>query len=159
MERRKQEKELGINRKRGRPRKYPEIGLVRELRLKKNRGYFAEKMAQLQERESVERGVSTDAEKRDEATESTRSEVAAAAAALAASEVSLGQQVAAAVARDDEAEHYAWPYQDGQSLLDVVGMGGMEMNQRSGMDVELPAGSMGDDDMRGVFSLAGVGQQ
>lgn len=163
MERRKQEKELGINRKRGRPRKYPEIGLVRELRLKKNRGYFAEKIAQLEERDaSGSDGGGMSASERNE--NGTETNVAAAAAALAAaSEVSLGHQVAAAVARgtDDSAEHYSWDYQDGQTLLDVVGMGSsMDVDNRHGMDgVELPDAS-GVDDGMGVFSLANVtGQQ
>ena len=54
-ERRKEEKALGIKRKKGRPRKFSGY-LVREMRLKKNRGEFNE----LLKRQDEERGVPED---------------------------------------------------------------------------------------------------
>jgi hypothetical protein len=57
----------------------------------------------------------------------------------------------------ENGEHYDWSYQDGQSLLDVVGvdMGGHKtLDEASGMAID-PA----DEAMRGVFSLADVGAQ
>jgi hypothetical protein len=52
FERRKEERALGIKRKSGRPRKYPELGLVREMRLKKNRAGVQEKIRMLEERQN-----------------------------------------------------------------------------------------------------------
>ncbi|TXT08921.1 hypothetical protein VHUM_02395 [Vanrija humicola] len=144
FERRKEERALGIKRKRGRPRKYPELGLVREMRLKKNRAGVQEKIRMLEERA---RRLADDAES------------SAAAALATASEVALGEQVAAAVVRSahENGEHYDWPYQDGQSLLDVVGVdmvGHKSLDDGSGMAIDQT-----EEAIRGVFSLADVGAQ
>lgn len=145
QERRKQEKELGIHRKRGRPRKYPEIGLVREMRLKKNRTVFAEKIRQIQERER-EDGEKVDYEyKEDDYAEGAPMDVA------------LGQQVADAVARQPVQDGEYWPYQDGQSLLDAVGSSlGVEGSSGvGGIGVDVMAADQSDE-MRGVFGLPDV---
>lgn len=143
-ERRKQEKELGIHRKRGRPRKYPEIGLVREMRLKKNRTVFAEKIRQLQERQTEE-GDKVDYEYKEEDYEAAPLDVA------------LGQQVAAAVARQPVQDGEYWPYQDGQSLLDAVSSSlGVEGSSGvGGIGVDVMSGDQ-NDEMRGVFGLPDV---
>lgn len=148
IERRKQEKELGIHRKRGRPRKYPEIGLVREMRLKKNREVFAEKMRQLQEREREEQEKAANYEyKEGDYSEPAQMDVA------------LGQQVAEAVARQPVQDGEYWSYQDGQSLLDVVGSGLVQGNSGvgdvGGMGVDVMGGDQ-NDEMRGVFGLPEV---
>lgn len=156
FERRKEEKALGIKRKRGRPRKYPELGLVREMRLKKNREAVQEKIRMLEERDRLREG--------DVGGEQHLPATLDSAAGL--NEVALGEQVAAAVTREQEhTEHYGWPYQDNQTLLDVVnGVGiGVGVDDRSGMGVGVGVGLAGNggmtqnDDMRGVFSLGHVG--
>jgi type IV secretory pathway VirB10-like protein len=143
MQRRQQEKELGIQRKRGRPRKYPGIGLVREMRLKKNRAMFAEKIRQQEEEQKREAGEEYEY-KEDEYE--------------APIDVALGQQVAAAVARQpvqDGGEY--WSYQDGQSLLDVVGSSlGVEGSSGvGGIGADIMSGDQSDE-MRGVFTLPDV---
>lgn len=141
MERRRQEKELGIQRKRGRPRKYPEIGLVREMRLKKNRAIFADKIRQLEDRQREDsNGYEDQAEQYD-----------------APIDVALGQQVAAAVARQPVQDGEYWSYQDGQSLLDAVGSSlGVEGSSGVGdIGVDVMSGDPSDE-MRGVFTLPDV---
>ncbi|BEJ13050.1 hypothetical protein CspHIS471_0302240 [Cutaneotrichosporon sp. HIS471] len=142
MEQRRQEKELGIQRKRGRPRKYPEIGLVREMRLKKNRAMFAKKVKELEEQQQEE---SNEYETQDHHQYDSPIDVA------------LGEQVAAAVARQPVQDGEYWSYQDGQSLLDVVGSSlGVEGSSGvGGIGVDVMSGDQSDE-MRGVFTLPDV---
>ncbi|CAK9782586.1 hypothetical protein CC85DRAFT_311419 [Cutaneotrichosporon oleaginosum] len=142
MERRQQEKELGIQRKRGRPRKYPEIGLVREMRLKKNRAVFAEKLRQQEEREQRAGGKEYEY-KGDEYEEPM--------------DVELGQQVAAAVARQPVQDGDYWPYSDPQTLMDVVGssLGVEASSDVNAMGADIMSGDQSDE-MRGVFALPDV---
>jgi hypothetical protein len=124
-------------------RKYPGIGLVREMRLKKNRAMFAEKIRQQEEEQKREAGEEYEY-KEDEYE--------------APIDVALGQQVAAAVARQpvqDGGEY--WSYQDGQSLLDVVGSSlGVEGSSGvGGIGADIMSGDQSDE-MRGVFTLPDV---
>lgn len=150
FERRKEEKALGIKRKRGRPRKYPELGLVREMRLKKNREAVQEKIRMLEERARLEEaaastgGSATTVEQPD--AEMQSEEVPP---SMSASDVA---QVAEAVARQEQG-NYAWSYPDGQSLLDVVGASYSSM-QRG--DIDDVVGSM-DGGSGNVFGLPEVG--
>ncbi|EKD00595.1 hypothetical protein A1Q2_05083 [Trichosporon asahii var. asahii CBS 8904] len=150
FERRKEEKALGIKRKRGRPRKYPELGLVREMRLKKNREAVQEKIRMLEERArleeaAAENGGSAPPVEQPEA--EMRSEEMP--PSMSASDVA---QVAEAVARQEQG-NYAWSYPDGQSLLDVVGASYSSM-QRG--DIDDVVGSM-DGGGGNVFGLPDVG--
>ncbi|KAL1411543.1 hypothetical protein Q8F55_002505 [Vanrija albida] len=171
FERRKEERALGIKRKRGRPRKYPELGLVREMRLKKNRAGVQEKIRLLEERARLEAAEHDESGEHDAVAAAEHlhahlhdgladdAESSAAAALATASEVALGEQVAAAVVRSahENGEHYDWPYQDGQSLLDVVGVdmvGHKSLDDTSGMAIDQT-----EEAIRGVFSLADVGAQ
>lgn len=140
------------------------------MRLKKNRAGVQEKIRMLEERAKLE-AVEHESGEHDAVAAAEHlhahlhdgladdAESSAAAALATASEVALGEQVAAAVVRSahENGEHYDWSYQDGQSLLDVVGvdMGGHKtLDEASGMAID-PA----DEAMRGVFSLADVGAQ
>ncbi|RSH86735.1 uncharacterized protein EHS24_005006 [Apiotrichum porosum] len=182
IERRKEEKALGIKRKRGRPRKFPELGLVREMRLKKNREAVQEKIRVLEERARL---AGTDLDEHGHSQlagdDGTHMDVEGESSTALREAVALGEQVAAVVARgqvhddddddhdhDEHTDYSAWPYQDGQSLLEAVGGAmGVEVGvgvDRGGLDdvtrvLQQQAEGVlaqGDDEMRGVFSLADV---
>lgn len=126
---RKHEKELGIKRQKGRPRKFPGY-LVREMRLKKNREEFNELMREYEEK------------KREE-------ELANLEMAGVDTQMELGEGPSL-VGHDHHVhdphlhgEHHGhheqhdfsdWSVQDDQTLLDVVGVGHHGMNV--GMDEE-----------------------
>lgn len=150
FERRKEEKALGIKRKRGRPRKYPELGLVREMRLKKNREAVQEKIRMLEERARLEAAAAESggsaATVEQTGTEMPSQDVPP---SMSASDVA---QVAEAVARQEQG-NFAWSYPDGQSLLDVVGASYSSMQRGEIDDV---VGSM-DGGNGSVFGLPDVG--
>lgn len=150
FERRKEEKALGIKRKRGRPRKYPELGLVREMRLKKNRAAVQEKIRMLEERARLEEA---DADSGDPTSAAGHREAEMqpedVPPCMSASDVA---QVAEAVARQEQG-NYAWSYPDGQSLLDVVGASYSSIQRGEIDDV---VGSM-DEGGGNVFGLGDVG--
>ncbi|EAL23607.1 hypothetical protein CNBA2540 [Cryptococcus deneoformans B-3501A] len=120
---RKHEKELGIKRQKGRPRKFPGY-LVREMRLKKNREEFNELMREYEEKRREE-------------------ELANLEMAGVDTQIHLGE--GPSLASHDHhvhdphlhGEHHGhheqhdfsdWSVQDDQTLLDVVGVGHHEMS-------------------------------
>lgn len=153
IERRKEEKELGIKRKRGRPRKYPELGLVREMRLKKNREAVQEKIRMLEERRLAAapvEGLPLD--------QAGLPEVGGQVEVVHQSHEHEhpGSHNHGHDEHDDHVDHadYDWPYQDGQTLLDVVRGVGMDMGDGERMSVGM--GVLSGTSNGGVFSLADV---
>ncbi|AFR92414.1 hypothetical protein C343_00283 [Cryptococcus neoformans C23] len=142
---RKHEKELGIKRQKGRPRKFPGY-LVREMRLKKNREEFNELMREYEEK------------KREE--ELTNLEMAG-----VDTQIHLGE--GPSLADHDHhvhnshlhGEHHGhheqhdfsdWSVQDDQTLLDVVGVGHHGMSV--GIDEEEQDHHEGMDEVFGIRS-------
>ncbi|WVQ72453.1 hypothetical protein IAR50_002005 [Cryptococcus sp. DSM 104548] len=138
---RKQEKEMGVKRQKGRPRKFPGY-LVREMRLKKNRVEFSELMRHLEEKKG-------DKELKPEAV---------------AEQLRLREEEAMARGREDEGDDLRdhglsheehdfanWSVQDNQTLLDVVGVA------QHGMDMDMSPGGDGSshEEMDRVFGLDG----
>jgi hypothetical protein len=140
------DKAAGIKRPRGRPRKYPTLGLVRELRLKANRTEAQEKLRELEaeRRRDMEGGADDDGRGQHQ----SQSHADGSGGMGTDMEMEMdehelegdGEREERERNEDDQAEptddYSNWNVHDGQSLLDVVSAGMREGHDRMGMEAE-----------------------
>ncbi|EIW70389.1 hypothetical protein M231_05638 [Tremella mesenterica] len=121
-EQRKQDKAMGIQRARGRPRKFPGY-LVREMRLKHNRAQFMEVIRQHEDRNRTSESQNREGEIQREDNEEGDD---------------MGEE-------NGVGEEYEWDMGQGHSLLDVVGLQQQGIEEDAGVpsaDVHLDRGVM-----------------
>nr|ODN88243.1 hypothetical protein L203_02851 [Cryptococcus depauperatus CBS 7841] len=149
---RKQEKEMGIKRQKGRPRKFPGY-LVREMRLKKNRDEFNKVIRLHEEKKKMEL-----VELQIDAVTNLAGSSSMLAQEQAIHESSLNDHGN----HFDHSHHHEhdypnWSVQDDQTLLDVVGVGHHHHHHHHHhhvMDVDIGGGNgHGHEGMEAVFGL------
>ncbi|ODN82085.1 hypothetical protein L202_02400 [Cryptococcus amylolentus CBS 6039] len=138
---RKREKEMGVKRQKGRPRKFPGY-LVREMRLKKNRDEFSELMRQFDDKKGDAKGLKPEAV----AEQMRLREEEAMARGCGDDDDDLRDRGLS----HEEHDFANWSVQDNQTLLDVVGVA------QHGMDMGLSGGDgPSHEEMDRVFGLDG----